>query len=123
MEEKVFNKVMGNMNYVIKNCQEIDGAYHRNEINHRHLMKARSLQGDMDKILMKELYHIIGMGDLTIEQNNKFTKVVERLSCYRPVVKTVASRQRARDVADSCVKQGKYKSMLAGVVFGEAEAS
>lgn len=52
---------------------------------------ARSLLGEMDIIANTELYHILGMGDLTPMQELAFIDVIKQFLKYRPYVKSIAS--------------------------------
>jgi hypothetical protein len=44
----------------------------------------------MTKICMVDLYHIIGMGELTPPQMMKFTYAIQKYLKYRPVIKAIA---------------------------------
>ena len=44
----------------------------------------------MTKIAMVDLYHIIGMGELTPPQMMKFTYSIQKYLQYRPTIKTIA---------------------------------
>jgi len=43
----------------------------------------------MTKIVMVDLYHIVGMGDLTPPQMMKFTYAMQRYQQYRPTIKAI----------------------------------
>lgn len=121
MDKKTFDKVIGNLMFVTKNCQDIAGAYERDQISEKYLEKARMVQAGMDKIFMSEVYHIIGMGDLDIIQNSLFSEAIKNLSKYRQVVKFVAS---GITNCEGKLKgsESKYKSLLAQTVLkGEDE--
>lgn len=53
--------------------------------------QARSLQGEIDKLLTAELYHIIGMSDMTKDQVFEFLSRVRILSNFRPYLKPLAT--------------------------------
>jgi hypothetical protein len=44
----------------------------------------------MTKIVMVDLYHIIGMGELTPPQMMKFTYAIQEYLQYRPIIKAIA---------------------------------
>lgn len=44
----------------------------------------------MTKIVMVDLYHIIGMGELTPPQMMKFTFAIQKYLQYRPIIKAIA---------------------------------
>lgn len=47
------------------------------------ISEARTLQSKCDKVVTSDLYHIIGMGNLSASQMSSFTKQIKRLSVYR----------------------------------------
>lgn len=44
----------------------------------------------MTKVLMVDLYHIIGMGNLTCSQTSKFISLIKEYASYRPDIKTLS---------------------------------
>lgn len=54
-------------------------------------VKARELQSKTDQFLKQDLYHIIGMGNLSASQSATLNKLVKDITAYRTVVKTVAA--------------------------------
>ena len=52
--------------------------------------KARDLQSKTDTFLKDELYHIIGMGNLSASQTATLNKLVKDITMHRSVVKAVA---------------------------------
>ena len=44
----------------------------------------------MDQIIQKDLYHIIGMGNLTVSQHNLFIKLIKEYLSFRSDMKTIA---------------------------------
>ena len=53
--------------------------------------KARDLQSKTDMFLKDELYHIIGMGNLSASQTATLNKLVKDITMHRSVVKAVAA--------------------------------
>ncbi len=53
--------------------------------------KARSLQSKTDQFLKQDLYHIIGMGNLSASQSATLNKLVKEVTSHRSIVKTVAA--------------------------------
>lgn len=127
MNDKTFGEIESTMTQMINYCKSVNGDYNRRHITNAARNKARKIQGNMDKIFANEVYHIIGMGDLTTTQTLKFNKMVKDLSKYRPVIKCVASMQLeqmavAPVAADApmelpAIKESVYKSMLAGTIL------
>lgn len=54
-------------------------------------VKARELQSKVDLFLTGELYHIIGMGNLSASQSATLNKLVKGITKHRTVVKALAS--------------------------------
>jgi hypothetical protein len=53
--------------------------------------KARSLQSKTDQFLKQDLYHIIGMGNLSASQSATLNKLVKEITSHRSIIKTVAA--------------------------------
>ena len=71
-----------------------------NQINFDHLtigqakdltVKARDLQSKTDQFLKQDLYHIIGMGNLSASQTAELSKLVKGITEHRSVIKAVAA--------------------------------
>ena len=54
-------------------------------------VKARYLQSKTDQFLKQDLYHIIGMGNLSASQAATLNKLVKGITDHRSVVKTLAA--------------------------------
>lgn len=91
MENLTFNHMINNLDEMISSGKEIELGYQQQNITTDLLVKARVLHGKMDKVLQNEVYHIIGMGNMTVGQNALFSMRIKELGKYRQVVKTVAS--------------------------------
>lgn len=55
------------------------------------ITKARALQSKTDTFLKDELYHIIGMGNLSASQTAALNKLVRGITEHRTLVKALAS--------------------------------
>lgn len=53
--------------------------------------KARDLQSKTDSFLHNDLYHIIGMGNLSASQAASLNKLVKGITEHRTVIKTLAA--------------------------------
>lgn len=53
--------------------------------------EARDLQSKTDIFLTAELYHIIGMGNLSAAQSATLNKLVKEITTHRSVIKTLAT--------------------------------
>lgn len=73
--------------------------------------KARELQSKTDMFLKDELYHIIGMGNLSASQTATLNKLVKDITMHRSVVKAVAGLPTLPTKISSV---SKYKSKTFG---------
>ena len=73
--------------------------------------KARDLQSKTDTFLKDELYHIIGMGNLSASQVATLNKLVKDITVHRSVVKAVAGIPTLPTKISSV---SKYKSKTFG---------
>ena len=130
MDKEVFNKVIENLTGMIQNGKEIAGAFDNGRDGLRELRvkdynrfcnQARALQGKMDKVFQNELYHLIGMGKLTVSQNATLIKLIKELGGYRTVVKTAASLTELT-VKTPSIGDSQYQSILTGTVLKTAAA-
>ena len=53
--------------------------------------RARDLQSKTDRFLKQDLYHIIGMGNLSASQSATLNKLVKGITEHRTVIKTLAA--------------------------------
>ena len=73
--------------------------------------KARDLQSKTDTFLKDELYHIIGMGNLSASQTATLNKLVKDITVHRSVIKAVAGLPTLPTKISSV---SKYKSKTFG---------
>jgi len=55
-------------------------------------------QIDMTEILMVDLYHVLGMGKLTLQQRNTFLSLVNKYATYRSDMKCICSMKEITDI-------------------------
>lgn len=101
MKREDFEKIKAAVNnYIIKLSKladtcTIDGVFILDHLTVKELTilvdQARELQGKTDQFLKQDLYHIIGMGNLSGSQTTTLTKLVKQLTEHRSVMKTVAA--------------------------------
>lgn len=60
-------------------------------VNYKKITKARDLQSKTDSFLHNDLYHIIGMGNLSASQAAALNKLVKGITEHRTVIKTLAA--------------------------------
>ena len=97
MQKEIFESLETNLNNLIKQCcdnvrrssKDFD-ALPLSEIRVK-INNCKKLQSRLDRLLQYDLYHIIGMGDLTSIQMSKFIAKIKKLSRLRCIVKEVAN--------------------------------
>ena len=103
MEESVYAGMMERISAMVSGCRECSSvlldpeAVGSMQVERYNSLcrKARQLQADCDRILRSELYHIIGMGNLTPGQLVGFAGAIAELGSYRSALKRVASARYA----------------------------
>ena len=99
MEEKLFYKVTDKLNdlissseaHVIRSKEEFDNLSLK-QLRTR-IENAKKIISDMDIIMQVEMYHILGMGDLTMSQQSIFISKIKKLCSYRSYLKAIAGYQ------------------------------
>ena len=98
MKKEVYEEIIGSLEARRKLCFEHLGAVHTtDDLKELSLAKAAELkrfcieESDiMTKIVMVDLYHIIGMGNLSPTQMMEFTYKIKDYLSYRPRIKVLA---------------------------------
>ena len=60
-------------------------------------------------ILMVDLYHIIGMGNLTVVQLSKLVQLIKTYASYRPDIKVIANWDGNIELLPDILKKTKFK--------------
>lgn len=88
-----------------------------NEIN-SYIMRACAVQSDMDKFVKDDLYHIIGMGNLSSSQMSQLVKATKQLTSHRTSIKSLAGKPLINVGAVNVNgKKSTYESTLLGMKF------
>lgn len=121
MERNQFNSIIENYTKVAEEGESFielfNGDFNLNNLTIKDfkqlIEKARNLQRKTDQILSSELYHLIGMGNLTSTQTSKLCALVKRISASRSYFKPVAGYvlNKLPEVPD----KSSYKCEVAGV--------
>ena len=126
MEATVFNTIMKNLDDMTTKCQEIKAVALggtealralKVEDYNKIVTTAQQLHSKMDKVMQNEVYHIIGMGKMSMVQMSKFTSAVKRLGECRTAVKLIASLTTATTNKGLALGDSTYKSELAETVL------
>lgn len=97
MDKQQFNNMMASLDARKVACKTyLDGINTTDDISRLTLAKAAELknfciqeENAMTNIVMVDLYHVIGMGDLTPPQMMKFTYSIKEYLEYRPTIKAL----------------------------------
>ena len=98
MKKEEFEIIITNLDEIITRCEEIATKASSKALRTFPLKEveiitnnARELQKKQDKILNTELYHIIGMGELSPAQEMVFLKLIKKLGATRSYIKSLAN--------------------------------
>lgn len=99
MNVQDFEKIMRGITFRVESCEKYLGAIKSTEdLSHLSLADAKELkefcvneETIMTKIAMVDLYHVIGMANLTPTQMMKFTYRVHDYLQFRPRIKAIAN--------------------------------
>lgn len=120
MKNSEYQAIVSNISEQINNCELALAQYYScsqdfskmSIVNiNETISSCRKAQGDMDKMVMSDLYHIIGMANLNAAQTSKIIKLTKTLLQYRSDVKFFANQNT---IAVPKRKDSKYKT-LSGV--------
>lgn len=98
MKKEEFNLIINALTERVENCKKHLKEIHSTEdLKNISIGQAIELRDfcvkeieDMTKIVMVDLYHIIGMGKLTMPQMMKFTFLIKDYLAYRPNIKSIS---------------------------------
>lgn len=97
MEKKCFNHVIKAYSSILERCENLmkisSGGFDDLTVREfRELItEAQDLQSKSDLILTNELYHLIGMGNLTAVQTSELCKIIKKIGNSRSYIKPIAS--------------------------------
>ena len=132
MKKEVYEEIIGSLEARRKLCFEHLGAVHTtDDLKELSLAKAAELkrfcieESDvMTKIVMVDLYHIIGMGNLSPTQMMEFTYKMKDYLSYRPRIKVLAQHLNTIEGLPTLPVTTKFKLLGLGDVtltYGEGE--
>ena len=132
MKKELFEEIIGSLEARRKLCFEHLGAVHTtDDLKELSLAKAAELKRFcveevevMTKICMVDLYHVIGMGNLTPPQMMKFTYTMQDYLSYRPAVKVLAQKLDSIESIPKLPVKTRFKLLELGnatLTYGEGE--
>ena len=132
MKKELFEEIIGSLEARRKLCFEHLGAVHTtDDLKELSLAKAAELKRFcveevevMTKICMVDLYHIIGMGNLSPTQMMEFTYKMKDYLSYRPRIKVLAQHLNTIEGLPTLPVTTKFKLLGLGdatLTYGEGE--
>ena len=99
MKQQDFNLILKNLDSLIKRCDALKKDLETTPLQNMSVAdynkiidRAIALQREQDKVTSSELYHILGMGNLTVTQQATFVSKIKGILNTRYAVKFVASQ-------------------------------
>ena len=108
--------------YIKKTMEIVDACTVNGKIEFAHLTigqlndlseNARTLQSETDQFLKQDLYHIIGMGELSAAQSAILNKLVKDITSPRSIIKAVAALPKIPNKMSKTV--ATYKVSIVGL--------
>lgn len=116
MKNSEYQAIVSNISEQINNCESALAQYHScsqdfskmSIVNiNETISSCRKVQGDMDKLVTSDLYHIVGMANLNAAQTSKVIKLTKTLLQYRSDIKFFANQNT---ITVPKRKDSKYKT-------------
>lgn len=106
MEKAQFEIIENNLRKRIQQCEEkLDHILTTEDLTNITIKEFMELQSfckqeqiDMTEILMVDLYHVLGMGKLTLTQRNTFLSLITKYTTYRSDMKCICSMKEISDM-------------------------
>ena len=132
MNKETFNEIIGSLQRRINFCKGMLGDIHTTEdLSQISLARAAAIaelcakeEVIMTKICMVDLYHIIGMGQLSPTQMMKFTFKMQEYLSYRPTIKVLAQKLDKIGELPNIPVKTRFKLLGLGdftLTYGEGE--
>lgn len=98
MKQEIFNIIKTNLEDRVNACKaHLDNIKSTEDLANltiKEFIELRSFakkeQVDMTEIVMVDLYHVLGMGELTVSQRNVFLQLINKYMSYRSDIKMLA---------------------------------
>lgn len=128
MEKQLFEIIENNLKQRISQCEEkLDHILSTDDLYNITIKEFMELQSfckqeqiDMTEILMVDLYHVLGMGKLTLQQRNTFLSLVNKYATYRSDMKCICTMKEISDLA-KLPSKSKFKLHKLGDVTLESD--
>ncbi len=128
MDKENFKIIQNNLESRVAKCQEkMDHILTTEDLTNITIKEFLELQSfcreeqiDMTEILMVDLYHVLGMGNLTVSQRNIFLSLIHKYASYRSDMKCICSMKEISDLP-KLPSKSKFKLHKLGNVTLESE--
>lgn len=122
MEKENYKKLIDSLELRINKCHEyLDDIKTTEDLKNISIKRALEVREfcikEVDlqtKVLMCDLYHIIGMGNLSALQMNKFIKLIKEYSMFRPDLKALATKLDSLSELPELPAKTKYRIQILG---------
>lgn len=129
MQKEHFAIIENNLKERITNCQKhLDHIITTEDLKNITIKEFISLKSfciqeviDMTEILMVDLYHVLGMGKLTLQQRNTFISLLNEYSTYRSDMKCISQMTNVENLP-KLPSRSKYKLHKLGDLTLESES-
>ncbi len=132
MNKETFNEIISSLQRRVNFCKGMLGGIHTTEdLSQISLARAAAIRElcaeeevIMTKICMVDLYHIIGMGQLSPTQMMKFTFLMRDYLSYRPTIKVLAQHLNKIGELPNIPVKTRFKLLGLGdltLTYGEGE--
>ena len=106
MQKEQFEIIENNLRKRISQCEEkLDHILTADDLTNITIKEFMELQTfcreeqiDMTEILMVDLYHVLGMGKLTLQQRNTFLSLINKYATYRSDMKCICTMKEISDI-------------------------
>ena len=128
MDKENFKIIQNNLEARVNKCKEkMDHILTTEDLTNITIKEFLELQSfcreeqiDMTEILMVDLYHVLGMGHLTVSQRNIFLSLIHKYASYRSDMKCICSMKEISDLP-KLPSKSKFKLHKLGDVTLESD--
>ena len=126
MDKKTYSDIVDKLQSVITSCKSlvteleaVDGDVTKWTLQKYSEMRktAMALQAKQDKILSTELYHVLGMTEMTVTQSAHFVKLTKELANCRVAVKKCAGLPELKIYPIDLTSENQYECKELGLIL------
>ena len=126
MDKKTYSDIVDKLQSVITSCKSlvteleaVNGDVTKWTLQKYSEMRkaAMALQAKQDKILSTELYHVLGMTEMTVTQSAHFVKLTKELANCRVAVKKCAGLPELKIYPIDLTSENQYECKELGLIL------